>query len=120
MRFYTIQQIADMSGKSQKTVRRHIASGKLESEKIQNKYRIGEDAYKKWITGAVYEEEDKGVFTKKIENSTDNSYNINWADISEEWQVDGWKDTNQRNGYKFIDLFSGAGRTKLWFGYGWV
>ena len=109
MKFYTIQQISEMSGKSQKTVRRHIASQKLKSEKVQNKYRISEDDYKEWINGAVFEEEDKGVFTKKIENEVNNSYNINWADISKEWEIDGWKNKNERNGYKFVDLFSGAG-----------
>lgn len=109
MQFYTIQQISEMSGKSQKTVRRHIAAKKLKSEKIQNKYRISEDDYKEWINRTVFEEEDKGVFTKKINNEVDNSYNINWVDISKEWKVDGWKNKNDRNGYKFIDLFSGAG-----------
>lgn len=109
MQFYTIQQISEMSGKSQKTVRRHIAAKKLKSEKVQNKYRISEDDYKEWINGTVYEEEDKGVFTKKIDNEVNNSYNINWADISKEWKVDGWKNKSDRNGYKFIDLFSGAG-----------
>lgn len=109
MQFYTIQQISEMSGKSQKTVRRHIAAKKLKSEKVQNKYRISEDNYKEWINGTVFEEEDKGVFTKKIDNEVNNSYNINWADISKEWKVDGWKNKSDRNGYKFIDLFSGAG-----------
>ena len=109
MQFYTIQQISEMSGKSQKTVRRHIAAKKLKSEKVQNKYRISEDDYKEWINGTVFEEEDKGVFTKKIDNEVNNSYNINWADISKEWKVDGWKNKSDRNGYKFIDLFSGAG-----------
>lgn len=109
MQFYTIQQISEMSGKSQKTVRRHIAAKKLKSEKVQNKYRISEDDYKEWINGTVFEEEDKGVFTKKIDNEVNNSYNINWADISKEWKVDGWENKRDRNGYKFIDLFSGAG-----------
>lgn len=109
MEFYTIQQISEISGKSQKTVRRHIAAKKLKSEKVQNKYRISEDNYKEWINGTVFEEDDKGVFTKKIENEINNSYNINWADISKEWKIDGWKNKNERNGYKFVDLFSGAG-----------
>ena len=109
MEFYTIEQIAKKSGKSQKTVRRHIAAKKLKSEKVQNKYRISEDDYKEWINGTVFEEEDKGVFTKKIDNEVNNSYKINWADISKSWEKDGWKNVNDRNGYKFIDLFSGAG-----------
>lgn len=109
MKFYTIQQISEMSGKSQKTIRRHIAAQKLKSEKEQNRYIISEDNYKEWINGTVFEEEDKGVFTKKIENEINDSYNINWADISKEWKIDGWKNKEERNGYKFVDLFSGAG-----------
>lgn len=109
MQFYTIQQISEMSGKSQKTIRRHIAAQKLKAEKVQNKYRISEENYKIWINGTAFEEEDRGVFTKEIDNEVNNSYNINWADISKEWKVDGWKNNSDRNGYKFIDLFSGAG-----------
>ena len=109
MQFYTIQQISEMSGKSQKTIRRHIAAQKLKAEKVQNKYRISEENYKIWINGTAFEEEDRGVFTKEIDNEVNNSYNINWVDISKEWKVDGWKNDSDRNGYKFIDLFSGAG-----------
>ena len=109
MEFYTIEQIAEKSGKSQKTIRRHIAAKKLKADKIQNKYRISDEAYKEWINGTVFEEEDKGVFTKKISTETNDSYKINWADISKSWEKDGWKNVNDRNGYKFIDLFSGAG-----------
>ena len=109
MEFYTIEQIAEKSGKSQKTIRRHIAAKKLKADKIQNKYRISDEAYKEWINGTVFEEDDKGVFTKKISTETNDSYKINWADISKSWEKDGWRNVNDRNGYKFIDLFSGAG-----------
>lgn len=109
MEFYTIEQIAKKSGKSQKTIRRHIAAKKLKADKIQNKYRISDEAYKEWINGTVFDEDDKGVFTKNISAETNDSYKINWADISKSWEKDGWKNVNDRNGYKFIDLFSGAG-----------
>ena len=109
MEFYTIQQISKMSGKSQKTIRRHIAAKKLKADKIQNKYRISEDDYKEWINGTAFEEDEKGVFTKEISITTNECYKINWADISKNWKKDGWKNINDRNGYKFIDLFSGAG-----------
>lgn len=109
MDFYTIKQIAEKSGKSQKTIRRHIAAKKLKADKIQNKYRISDKAYKEWINGTVFKEDDKGVFTKKISTKTNDSYKINWADISKSWEKDGWKNVNDRNGYKFVDLFSGAG-----------
>ena len=109
MQFYTIEQIAKMSGKSQKTIRRHIAAKKLKADKIQNKYRISKEAYKEWINGTAFEDDDKGVFTKKINTENNDSYKINWADISKVWEKDGWKNIKERNGYKFIDLFSGAG-----------
>lgn len=109
MEFYTIQQISKMSGKSQKTIRRHIAAKKLKADKIQNKYRISEDDYKEWINETAFEEDEKGVFTKEISITTNECYKINWADISKNWKKDGWKNINDRNGYKFIDLFSGAG-----------
>lgn len=109
MQFYTIQQISEKSGKSQKTIRRHIAANKLKADKIQNKYRISEEDYKEWINGTAFAEDDKGVFTKNIKTETNDSYNINWADISKVWEKDGWKNVDDRNGYKFIDLFSGAG-----------
>ena len=109
MQFYTIEQIAKMSGKSQKTIRRHIAAKKLKADKIQNKYRISKEAYKEWINGTAFEDDDKGVFTKKINTENNDSYKINWADISKVWKKDGWKNIKERNGYKFIDLFSGAG-----------
>lgn len=109
MKFYTIEEISKKSGKSQKTIRRHIAAKKLKADKIQNKYRISEDAYNKWINETIFEDEDKGVFTKEnIENNSD-CYKINWIDISDEWKKDGWKNKKDRNNYKFIDLFSGAG-----------
>lgn len=108
MQFYTIEQITKKSGKSQKTIRRHIAAKKLKAEKIQNKYRISDEAYNEWIKKTVFED-DKGVFTKNINTQTNASYKINWIDISKVWERDGWKNGKDKNGYKFIDLFSGAG-----------
>lgn len=34
---------------------------------------------------------------------------VNWIDIADKWLYDGWADLKYRNGYNFIDLFSGAG-----------
>lgn len=109
MQFYTIEQIAEKSGKSQKTIRRNIAANKLKADKIQNKYRISEKDYKEWVKGNKFKEDDKGVFNKNIKSEINDSYKINWTDISKVWEKDGWKNINDRNGYKFIDLFSGAG-----------
>lgn len=110
MQFYTIQQISEMTGKSQKTIRRHIAANKLKSEKVKNKYLVSAQDYELWRNETIFEEEDKGVFDKTTYSETNNnSYNINWTDISGIWNKDGWKNIDERNGYKFIDLFSGAG-----------
>ncbi|MGL4913231.1 MAG: helix-turn-helix domain-containing protein, partial [Romboutsia sp.] len=49
MKYYTIKEVAELSGKSQKTVRRYIASNILKSEKVSNKYRIYEDSFNEWI-----------------------------------------------------------------------
>ena len=58
MQYYTIQEISQKSGKSQKTIRRHIAAKKLKAEKIQNRYRISKQAYEEWIKEAAFQEED--------------------------------------------------------------
>ena len=49
MKYYTIKEVAERSGKSQKTVRRYIASNVLKSEKVSNKYRIYEDSFNEWM-----------------------------------------------------------------------
>ena len=40
MVYYSIAEVADLTHQSQKTIRRHIAAGKLKAEKIGNRYRI--------------------------------------------------------------------------------
>ena len=44
MEFYSIAEIANMSNQSQKTIRRHIAAGKLKAEKIGGRYCITNEA----------------------------------------------------------------------------
>ena len=55
--FYTIEQVAELSNKSQKTVRRHIAANKLVASKSQNKYRILKSEYERWINSDDSNEE---------------------------------------------------------------
>lgn len=109
--FYSIEELAEMTGKSQKTIRRHIAAKKLKASRIQNKWRINPKDYKKWIeSGDSDEENDRETFAimgAGISNAYEDE--VNWIDISQEWKRDGWKSVEQRNGYNFIDLFSGAG-----------
>lgn len=111
MEFYTIEEVAELSGKSQKTVRRHIAANKLVASKSQNKYRIMKDDYERWINSdASDESSDPGTFAKS-NNVGNGTYDdiINWVDISDEWHMDGWSNVTERNGYNFVELFAGAG-----------
>lgn len=104
---YSIAEVAEMSKQSQKTIRRHIAAGKLKAEKINNKYIISEESFQQWIT-SDFDPEKQNIFrdTDVVEHDTDD---VNWVDISDKWVFDGWSNAKYRNGYNFIDLFSGAG-----------
>lgn len=103
IKILTIDEVADLSGKSQKTIRREIHAGNLKAEKIQNHYRIKPTDFNIWISN--FHKENNLKITSSISNKTDI---INWVDISDKWGVDGWK-TTYNNGLNFIDLFSGAG-----------
>ena len=107
MEFYSIAEVAEMSGQSQKTIRRHIAAGKLKAEKIGNCYRITKESYDKWLISDLDPEKDN-IFNETLveEQSADS---VNWIDITDNWVYDGWSNVNYRNGLNFIDLFSGAG-----------
>lgn len=107
MEFFTIAEVAEMTKQSQKTIRRHIASGKLKSNKVGNRYRILKEDYEKWLT-SDYDPEKDHIFKESISTSSGND-EINWIDITDKWAYDGWTNNNYRNGYNFIDLFSGAG-----------
>lgn len=112
--YLTIQDISKKTGKSQKTIRRHIAAKKLVASRIQNKWRIMPEDYKRWIeSGDSEEENDRFTFAIMGSNtSTDYKDTVNWIDVKEECvqeNYDGWKHKNVRNGYNFVDLFSGAG-----------
>lgn len=107
MEIYTIAEVAEMSKQSQKTIRRHIAAGKLKAEKVGSRYRISKEHYNKWIISDSDPEADN-IFGETIieERPYDK---VNWIDITDKWIYDGWSNINYRNGLNFIDLFSGAG-----------
>ncbi len=107
MEFYSIAEAAQMSAQSQKTVRRHIAAGKLKADKIGNCYRITKDNYNKWLISDLDPEKDNIFNEAIVEEQT--SDEVNWIDITDRWVFDGWSNINYRNGFNFIDLFSGAG-----------
>lgn len=109
--YYSIVEIAEKLGLSQKTVRRHIASGKLGSVKVGGVYRIPVDALENFINSQDDGKEVYNLMGKKISKTKGLSKNernsvgdkVNWADI-----VDTWKENSQSN-LTFVDLFSGAG-----------
>lgn len=102
MKIITIAEASELSGKSQKTIRRAVASGSLLSTKIQNKFRIDKDDFDLWIKNGTSRSKNKKSFVKKQES-------IDWVDIADCWNIDGWKYKKDRTGLNFIDLFSGAG-----------
>lgn len=107
MEIYSIADVAAMANQSQKTIRRHIAAGKLKAEKIGNCYRITKEDYEKWKISDI-DPEAENIFREAIVKGQETD-EINWADITDKWAYDGWANTNYRNGFNFIDLFSGAG-----------
>ena len=112
--YLTIKEVAEKTGKSQKTIRRHIAAKKLAATKIQNKYRIYPEDFDQWVSsGQCDEKNDKETFSN-LGSNISMEYNdvVNWIDIKDDFlneKLDGWKNTSARNGYNFVDLFSGAG-----------
>ena len=118
--FYSISDISEKLNLSQKTIRRHIASGKLKALKIGASYRIPNDAVEDFINAITEDNETTtsfDVFGKKItiDGSTKakkgKSVNyksnpndvINWIEIIEEWE------NPKQSELTFVDLFSGAG-----------
>ncbi len=102
MAIITIQEAAEFSNKSQKTIRRAIAAGKLKATKIQNKTRINKDDFDEWVANGC-------CGTEQADNNIVKNDEVNWIDISDIWSRDGWKRKKDLTKYNFIDLFSGAG-----------
>lgn len=107
MKYYSIQEVASLSGCSQKTIRRHIAAKKLPAEKVGNTYRIYEQDFDVW-SKSDKTIDDESIFCGEVQHRNVGDQ-INWIDISDEWVYDGWVNSHHRNGLNFIDLFSGAG-----------
>lgn len=117
--FFGITDISEKLSLSQKTIRRHIASGKLKSVKIGGVYRIPINALNDFLNhnnsenekvigfnlfGEKIFEEKKSVKNKRTANYNNNSNDsVNWIDISNTWQ------SPDKSELTFVDLFSGAG-----------
>jgi len=102
MSIITIAEAAELAGKSQKTIRRAVAAGKLKSTKIQNKTRIEKTDFDEWMANGC-------CGTEEQEHNAIKNDDVNWLDISDIWKTNGWDKKKDRSNYNFIDLFSGAG-----------
>ena len=108
--FYSIANVAEQLGLSQKSIRRYIASGQLGAVKIGSSYRIPKGAIEHFINrpnnkenlvnydlfGNIVEYEPK----KKSSLKTDF---VNWCEISKIWEKSG------KSQMTFVDCFCGAG-----------
>jgi DNA (cytosine-5)-methyltransferase 1 len=117
--FFSIIEVAKELGISQKTVRRHIASGKLKSVKIGGVYRIPIEALEDFINSKSIGNDEKYSFNsfgkkiistdkatraiKSINYKSNGVDNVNWVSINDVWE----KETPSER--TFVDLFSGAG-----------
>lgn len=106
-KYYTVEEVSKIASVSVKAVRRHIACGNLPSEKRKNRFFVSDGDLQTWLAT------DKSLQFHSIFDNAEANENVenvvNWIDISDKWELDGWNDTSYRNGYNFIDLFSGAG-----------
>ncbi len=108
MEILTVEEVAEKTNKSVKTIRRQIAEGSLKATKINNRYRISSEDYYEW-----FNKYSNGINKESIFDNVDyvnqDSKKVNYVDISKMWKRDGWANPKERNGLNFIDLFSGAG-----------
>lgn len=110
--YYSIAEVAAHLNLSIKTIRRHIASGELESAKIGNVYRIPKCAVESFINGTkenpavsydLFGEPINTSIEPKRKNGSRLTDSVNWVDISQSW------DDPQQTDFTFVDVFCGAG-----------
>ena len=115
--FYSIVEVSEKFVISQKTVRRHIASGKLKAIKIGGVYRIPKSSLEDFINlneedysfdlfgNKIFLEDKKKKSKKNITHNYKNNSkdDINWVDIVDHWE------RIKPSKLTFCDLFSGAG-----------
>ena len=116
LEFYSIIDVSEKLGISIKTVRKILASKKLESVKIGGTYKIAKSSLDIFTNNnIVIQEELIGIdlFGKKVignkPKKRSNNYKgnsndtVNWIDISQNWNK------IKKSDLTFVDLFSGAG-----------
>ena len=106
--FYSIQEVANNLVLSQKTIRRYVASGELESVKIGGSYRIPCAAIAVFINNQkTTRQVNHDLFGRPIAETEVKQRRfadvVNWADISSYWN------SVKQSEMTFVDLFCGAG-----------
>ncbi len=122
--FYSIVDVATELGLSQKTIRRHIASGKLGSIKIGNVYRIPKDFIEEFINSKTNEDLKEELITlnrilvsskeekiriKQLEKILDQDFNlfgkkISQKSLSEKKRTLNYK-SNSKDEVNWIEIF---------------
>ena len=102
---YSISEVASKLNLSQKTIRRHIASGDLISYKIGNVYRIKEENISDFLEKNRFNEKGQSTIFPEMEISKNNKKgdDVNWCKIDDLWS------NKQNKKINYVDLFSGAG-----------
>ncbi|MCF0217783.1 MAG: DNA cytosine methyltransferase [Malacoplasma sp.] len=115
MKEYSINEIALITCKTVKFIRREVAKGSLKSFKKGNKTLIFEHNLNEWKTTSLAQIINVFASTNPIRSNKTNKAKkkadlVNWIDVSQEMkQIDAWKDNSQIRDFNFVDLFTGAG-----------
>ena len=108
---YSIAEVANILGTTQKAVRRNVASGELEATKRGTSYLISEEALNAFKESKTKQRDKEqpvqyDLFGTEVVTSyikTKNGDVVNWADISGSWNEPS------KSAMTFVDLFCGCG-----------
>ena len=108
--FYSIANVAEQLGLSQKSIRRYIASGQLGAVKIGSSYRIPKGAIQHFINRPNNKENFVNYdlfgnivrYDPKKRNSLKTDF-VNWCEITDIWEK------SEKSQMTFVDCFCGAG-----------
>ena len=107
---YSISEVARKLNLSQKTIRRHIASGDLISYKIGNVYRIKEENISDFLEKNRFNEKGQSTIFPEMEISKKNKKgdDVNWCKIDDLWSKIKIKNL-------IMLIFFWSGWSFLWF-----
>lgn len=108
--FYSIANVAEQLGLSQKSIRRYIARGQLGAVKIGSSYRIPKGAIQHFINRPNNKENLVNYdlfgnivgYDPKKRNSLKTDF-VNWCEITDIWEK------SEKSQMTFVDCFCGAG-----------